>query len=564
MTEPPGPALRAVPALTGAVLALGVGAGLAGVLLPAFGWWPVLGRETLSLAAFTEAMAWPGFWRAAVLGLWTGLAATALSVALTVLIVAGWHGTPAFAVVTRALAPLLAVPHAAAAFGLAFLIAPSGWIARMLSPDVTGWTVPPDLLVVNDHWGLSLIAGLVVKEVPFLLLMTLAGLAQVDGARSLAAAQSLGAGRVTGWCLAVLPQIWPSLRLPVLAVLAYSVGVVDVALILGPTRPAPLAVLVVDWANDPDLALRFRAAAGAVMLLALAGVAVALALLAEAAAVRLGRRMVWRGARGGAADPVWRALGAAAAAGSVAAVALGLAAMAVWSVAALWPFPDAWPEALTGRTWAGQAGALAPALWQTLALAGLSVAGALAAVVLMLEAEHRRGRPLRVGPLIWAPLLVPQVAFLPGVQALALLAGAEGGLLLVAAVHGLFVLPYVWLVLAGPWRAWDRRAGVAAASVGAGPWRILWAVRLPMLLRPVAAAAAVGVAVSVAQYLPTLLAGGGRIVTLTSEAVALSSGGNRRVIGVWAFAQAAVPLAAFGLALAVPVLLHRNRRGLWP
>jgi putative thiamine transport system permease protein len=250
------------------------------VILPAFGWWPVLGRETLTLAAFAEVLAWPGFWRAAGLSLWTGLAATALSVVLTVLIVAGWQGTRSFAAVTRVLAPLLAVPHAAAAFGLAFLIAPSGWVARAVSPGLTGWEVPPDLLIVNDPLGLTLIAGLVVKEVPFLLLMTLAALAQVDGARSLVAVQSLGAGRVAGWCLAVLPQVWPALRLPVLAVLAFSVGVVDVALILGPTRPAPLAVVVVDWANDPDLALRFRAAAGAVVLLALAAVAVAVALTA--------------------------------------------------------------------------------------------------------------------------------------------------------------------------------------------------------------------------------------------------------------------------------------------
>ena len=46
------------------------------------------------------------------------------------------------------------VPHAAAAFGLAFLIAPSGLIARLLSPELTGWERPPDLLIVNDPLGL--------------------------------------------------------------------------------------------------------------------------------------------------------------------------------------------------------------------------------------------------------------------------------------------------------------------------------------------------------------------------------------------------------------------------
>ena len=53
-------------------------------------------------------------------------------------------------------------------------------------------------------------------------------------------------------------------------------------------------------------------------------------------------------------------------------------------------------------------------------------------------------------------------------------------------------------------------------------------MKLPMLLRPMATAAAIGFAVSVAQYLPTLFIGAGRVATLTTEAVTLSSGADRR------------------------------------
>jgi putative thiamine transport system permease protein len=83
-----------------------------------------------------------------------------------------------------------------------------------------------------------------------------------------------------------------------------------------------------------------------------------------------------------------------------------------------------------------------------------------------------------------------------------------------------------------------------------------------MLLRPVLTAAAVGFAVSVGQYLPTLLVGAGRVQTVTTEAVALASGGDRRVIGVYALVQTAAALAPFLLALALPRLLWRNRRGM--
>ncbi len=69
---------------------------------------------------------------------------------------------------------------------------------------------------------------------------------------------------------------------------------------------------------------------------------------------------------------------------------------------------------------------------------------------------------------------------------------------------------------------------------------------------------------SVGQYLPTLLLGGGRIETLTTEAVALSSGGNRRVIGAYALLQLVLPALAFALATLGPAFWHRNRRGMAP
>jgi putative thiamine transport system permease protein len=118
------------------------------------------------------------------------------------------------------------------------------------------------------------------------------------------------------------------------------------------------------------------------------------------------------------------------------------------------------------------------------------------------------------------------------------------------------------LALAGPWNGWDARIGAMGASLGAGPARQFWALRLPLLSRALAATLALGFAVSVAQYLPTLMIGGGRVVTLTTEAVALSSGQNRRVIGVWALMQMVLPMAGFALALALPAWVWRNRRGM--
>ena len=75
-------------------------------------------------------------------------------------------------------------------------------------------------------------------------------------------------------------------------------------------------------------------------------------------------------------------------------------------------------------------------------------------------------------------------------------------------------------------------------------------------------AMAVGFAVSVGLYLPTLLIGGGRWPTVTTEAVALAAGGDRRVIGATALIQALLPFVGFAAALLVPAFLFRNRRAM--
>ncbi len=274
----------------------------------------------------------------------------------------------------------------------------------------------------------------------------------------------------------------------------------------------------------------------------------------------IGRAAI-RGGRRGASLWLLRPAAGALAALSVAAVGLGLAGLAVWSFAGLWTYPDLLPQAPTMRNWTRFAPSLARPAVETAIIAALAALAALVLTLGCLESEHRHGiRPsTRALWLLYAPLLVPQVAFLPGLQTALLIVGLEGGLLAVTAAHLVFVLPYVFLSLSEPFRAWDRRYGTIAATLGAGVDGVLWRVRLPMLLAPVLTAFAVGFAVSVGQYLPTLLIGGGRVQTLTTEAVALASGGDRRAIGVWALAQTAAALGPFAIALTVPRMLALRR-----
>ena len=83
--------------------------------------------------------------------------------------------------------------------------------------------------------------------------------------------RSLGYGRVSGFILIVWPQIYRQIRLPLLAVLVFAISVVELPLLLGPSLPPPLSVLVFQGFQDADLQQRFAASVGAVVQFALWG-----------------------------------------------------------------------------------------------------------------------------------------------------------------------------------------------------------------------------------------------------------------------------------------------------
>lgn len=553
--------LRLAPSLALLVLLGPILCGVIGTLLPALGYLPALGGSSFSLQPFANLFDRPGLTTSVLLSLWTGLGTTAIALAIVVLFVAGWSGTRWFRTMQHLVSPLLSVPHAAAAFGLAFLIAPSGWIMRLISPELTGVTRPPDLLILNDPLGFSMMAGLIAKEIPFLLLVTLAALPQSNARAFTRVATSLGYGRTFGFLYTIWPSIYRQIRLAVFAVIAYASSVVDVALILGPNSPAPLAPRLLGWMNDPDLAMRFEASAGAVL---------QLSVTAGALLIWLGFERVGSFAMHGLCasgrrfqkDQLLRIVGAVLIAVAAFAVIAGLAILAIWSFAGFWAFPDALPKAFSLKTWTRSWPSLGTPFWNAVFVGTVTTFVAIVITLACLEREARTGRTGGSKALLflYLPLIVPQVGFVFGLQLLFVWSGLDATYWALIFVHLIFVLPYVFLSLADPWRAWDVRLGYAAQGLGVSKNRIFWRVRLPMLLRSVLVAAAVGFAASIGQYLPTVLIGAGRLPTITTEAVALASGGDRRIIGVYAFLQMILPFIGFAIATAVPAFLFRNRR----
>jgi len=521
--------------------------GLAGTFLPATGL-VSLASTAESGNGFAVVMSDPRFVSSIGLTLKTGVVATILVLLLAVVTLVSAHDTRLWRWISASMPPLLAVPHAAIAVGLVYLIAPSGWLVRLVSPVLTGWQRPPTSWVVPDADGWSLILGLLIKETPFLLLTATAQLATLNIDASLHIGRTLGYSPARCWSRLILPQLYPRIRLTLFIILAFNLSVVDMAILLGPGTPPTFSVLLLSMVNDPGS--RSAASAGALLLGILVLLVFAAVYIVEYFVARITRYRRQSGARGRSFGS-WRRMGQLMTLLMLASSVLSLLMLLIWSVTRRWRFPDVLPTAWSPGHWAGRGEHLLQPAMTTLSLAVFTAILAVLTAIAWLELE-RLGHVRRLDWLWYVPLLIPQVSLMFGWQAAALLTASDGVWLTVAHAHWLYALPYVVLILAVAWRELDPGWNHAAATLGAGYWRILWKVRLPFMLRPLCQAAAVAVAVSVAQYLPTLLLGAGRHQTLAIELVTSFGGVDRRVIASLAVLQSLLPLLAFILALAAP------------
>ena len=487
-----------------------------------------------------------------LLSLWTGLISTLLAYGLSAWIISkSFTGLKLQAWVKR-LPLMLAVPHAAFAIGLVFLLSPSGWLMRLLSPWLTGFAWPPAWQTTQDPFGIGLIIALVAKETPFLLWNAATQLSRDDvqtrWQREHALAQTLGYSHSKAFWRVIWPQLAVRLRWPLLAVLAYGLTVVDMAIIIGPASPPTLSVQAWQWLQDVDSATNDVGAAAAALL------ALCLLVFTVIAAiyVRINRHsdQLMLGVRGHQ-EQFRLATGWIAGRFNAVLILLSLYVvimliLAFSSVSGVWRFPLLLPQTYSFNAWASVWQSSA-AVWTTLSLALLSAGLVVLWCVAWLElAPTAWDTALR--NLMYVPLLIPSVLWVVGLHQMSLSLGVDGQWLGLLIAHALAVLPYVFIALAPAYLGFDTRYGQISASLGRSRLAFLLQVKWPLLRASLASAFAVGFAVSVAQYLPTLFVGAGRFQTVTTEAVTLASGGQRSLTAAYAWLQFVLPLLCFAIA----------------
>lgn len=501
---------------------------------------------------WTLLLQWPGLMRSVGLSLWSAIAATLISLWLALALCS--QVIQRASCTARAISSaILAMPHIALATGLILLLSPSGWLLRLISPTFTGFVRPPDWPIVNDPYALSLILLLVIKETPFLFLMAFNIAGRIDVARQMQAANALGYHSEKAWWLLLVPQILVALRLPLFCVLAFGLSTVDIAILLGPQQPTTLALLVWQWISEPSMGHQSLAAAGTLLLIVITLASFGAWRYAEKSWLTYcrnaygQRRSTWRMPL----TPLW-AMGIVLTLGAY-------AVLFVWSVAWRWPFSSSFPLKWSYDYWLTSVHQLSTPIINSLLIASVANLLGLLLCIGFLEWQFYTRRNTNLWFLL-VPLLTPQISLIFGLQHMAAWLDVIGLLPSVIFAHMVFIVPYYFLSLGGTWQTFDPRLIYTAQSLGKSPWTCFWRIKIPLLSKPLALSVALGFAVSMGLYLPTLGLGAGRFPTLATETVAYASGIDRRMAAVAALWQTFIPLLVYGIALFLPFILTRNKK----
>jgi putative spermidine/putrescine transport system permease protein len=251
-----------------AVLILGglFGGGLAFALAQSLGDFSPAGEHHFTLVHYRSLLSDPELRVSIALTFLLATVATAISAAAGFAIaVALRHLDRGSRSMTALLQAPIAIPHLAFAILLADLIGQSGWVARLLH--FAGWiAMPADFpALINDRYGLGIVIAYVLKETPFIALVSLTMLRRIDGDYELAAA-TLGASRWQRFRYVTFPLAAPSVISASLLVFAFIFGAFEVPYLLGRPYPAMLGVVAQRRFLSTDLTDRPDAIAVAVLM----------------------------------------------------------------------------------------------------------------------------------------------------------------------------------------------------------------------------------------------------------------------------------------------------------
>lgn len=167
------------------------------------------------------------------------------------------------------------IPHLVGVAGMLLLLGPSGWLARLAFQ--LGWIASDQdfPLWVNDRGYVGVLLYWLWKEIPFAALVALT-LLRGMGSELEQQARLLGASAAQTFWYVTLPLLRPGLLATGILIFGFVFSAFEVPLLLGPTYPRTLPVLIYQRFTHINLEQRQQAVALGIILLAVSAAVVSL------------------------------------------------------------------------------------------------------------------------------------------------------------------------------------------------------------------------------------------------------------------------------------------------
>lgn len=225
-------------------------------LIQSFGILPAAGLTKFTLLYYKEVFTRSDMMSSLFLSIYISLVSSLIAVILGVLISAA---ASASGIVKKRSFQLLKVPiilpHTVSALLIINIFSQSGILSRLSYHLGIIHNQQQFISLVFDKGSIGIILAYLWKEIPFVTLVVVTIMANIDSSLG-EAAINLGATRLKAFFSITLPLCLPSIVTSFIIVFAYSFGAFEIPFLLGATSPKSLPVLTYLEYTHPDLAHR--------------------------------------------------------------------------------------------------------------------------------------------------------------------------------------------------------------------------------------------------------------------------------------------------------------------
>ena len=516
--------------------------GFIGFFLPSFGYFPILGKSEFNLNYFYISFNIAGISKSIIMSLFTGLGSTLLALFFSQVILLYFFKTRAYNYIKIIISPLIALPHITMAIGLIFLFSPSGLFFRLFSPWLTGFDRPPNFFIIPDEYGFFLILGLILKEIPFFILVSLSAIQQFSARQIFDLGKSLQNSNFSSWCILIFPLIYKKIRLVIFIVIAFTASVVDMSLILAPSTPSTLAIRILQIYQSSDIDSFFIASNLALIQLLIIIILLLSWMILEKI---VEHKLFFIFFMKILSFKIFFLKNLIFASGAIlfSLSVLGIFSSLLWGFSKNWYFPSFFPNSIDIDTFINFYNENKFIVFISIFISVVvSFLSSLLTIIWVELMDILKMKKLYLEWIIFIPLFIPQISFLIGLQSFIILFNFDSFLIPLIIIQLFYVIPYSFIILAPSLREIKKDIIRVAASLGKNRFQRLVQIKLPIIMSSFLTSFAIGMLVSFSLYIPVYFIGAGRVTTLTVEALNLALSGSRQDLGVATFFQIIIPI----------------------